>query len=120
MHTYSQSTGNWWDEKGELLATGYSGHGEGKNNPNLQAIRNVGPIPRGLYTIGQPRDSANVGHFALPLTPVDHDALGRTNFLIHGDSKTSPGAASHGCIILSRSIRMMIHDRNDRILKVIY
>lgn len=120
MHIYSQSLGHWWDERGELLATGYSGHGEGKNNPKMQAVRNVGPIPRGLYVIGKPYDSNKVGPFALPLTATDHDAFGRSDFLIHGDSKTSPGAASQGCIILSRAIRMMIHDRNDRILKVIY
>jgi len=121
MHIYSQSLGHWWDERGELLATGYSGFGDDKNNPKMQGIRNKGPIPRGLYIIGQPYDSkGGPGPFVLPLTPSGHDAFGRTDFLIHGDSITAPGTASKGCIILPRPIRMMIHDRNTRVLRVIY
>lgn len=118
-HTYSQSTGRWWDEAGVLLTVGYSGAGAGKNNPKQQAERNVGPIPRGLYTIGAPYNSTNVGPFAIPLTPSMHNALGRTHFLIHGDSLKSPGDASKGCIILPRAIRELIHARNCRLLLVI-
>jgi hypothetical protein len=39
------------------------------------------------------------------LTPEGHSALGRTEFLIHGDSKKNPGSASEGCIVLSPEIR---------------
>ncbi len=120
MHIYSQSTGHWWDDRGELLSTGYSGFDHGKNEPKQQAIRNLGPIPRGLWVIGQPYDSNSVGKFALPLTPSGHNAFGRTSFLIHGDSIKAPGTASHGCIILALGIRELIHTQNDRILKVIY
>jgi hypothetical protein len=118
-HTYSQSTGRWWNEKGELLSVGYSGAGEGKNNPKAQSTQNVGPIPRGIYIIGAPYDSKNVGSFALPLVPSQHSALGRTNFLIHGDSLKAPGTASKGCIILPRTIRELIHNQNCRLLLVI-
>lgn len=120
MFIYSQSTGYWWDDKGELLGQGYSGHSIGKNSPRHQSTQSVGPIPRGLWVIGDPYDSKNVGPFALPLTPSGHDAFGRTSFLIHGDSIKEPGTASRGCIILSRKIRELINKQNDRILKVIY
>ena len=36
----------------------------------------------------------------MSLTPKDHHARGRTDFLIHGDSKTHPGQASKGCVVL--------------------
>ena len=51
MWTYSQTTGEFRGISGDVLARGYSGSGEGKNNPLLQAKPNVGPIPRGNWTI---------------------------------------------------------------------
>ncbi len=119
MWQYSQSTGYLWDDRGLIIAQGYSGHGEGKNSPKHQAIKSVGPIPRGQYVIGEPYDSKNVGPFALPLIPTGHDALGRTDFRVHGDSSKHPGEASHGCMIFPRSIRQIIHDSNDKVLQVI-
>jgi hypothetical protein len=119
MNIYSQSTGHWWDDRGELIATGYSGHGDSKNSPKQQAAPNLGPIPRGLWVIGDPYDSVNVGPFALPLTPSGHTAFGRTAFLVHGDSIKDPGTASRGCIILPRQAREQINKQNDRILKVV-
>lgn len=119
MFIYSQTTGHFWCDKGQRLGVGYSGFGEGKNNPERQFEVNVGPIPRGLYSIGAAYNSERVGPLALPLTPIDHDALGRTAFLIHGDSATRPGAASKGCIILPRALREMIIKSNDCFLRVI-
>lgn len=119
MWIYSQSTGSLWSDNGERVATGYSGKGEGKNNPALEHVKNVGPIPRGLYTIGQPYNSDNVGPYALPLTPVLHDAHERTDLLAHGDSISDPGNASEGCVILPRPIRQRIFNSGDLILKVV-
>lgn len=42
--TCAQKTGEL-QQDGEHVATGYSGAGEGKNNPKMQSVRNVGPIP---------------------------------------------------------------------------
>lgn len=119
MLIYSQSTGTLWDSEGQILEKGYSGAGIGKNNPDRQAERNVGPIPRGLWVIGAPYNSRVVGPFALPLSPSGHDACKRTAFVIHGDSIQNPGTASTGCMIFSRPGREKIHDAGDRILKVI-
>lgn len=119
INVYSQTSGFFWDNRGEAIATGYSGFGEAKNNQKFQSTRDIGPIPRGLWTIGEPYDSSRVGPFALPLLPSDHDAFGRTEFLIHGDSIARPGTASRGCIILPRHIREFIHASNCRLLMVI-
>jgi hypothetical protein len=42
--TYAQKTGEL-QQDGKNVATGYSGAGPGKNNPEMENIRNVGPIP---------------------------------------------------------------------------
>ncbi|WP_394201059.1 tlde1 domain-containing protein [Marinagarivorans algicola] len=119
MFIYSQATGRLWCDKGELVAVGYSGFGVGKNNPECQHIVDVGPIPRGLYGMGSAYNSSNVGPLSLPLNPIDHNAFGRTAFVIHGDSTTRPGAASKGCIILARDVRKLIAGSGDNFLKVI-
>ncbi len=46
MWTYAQKTGSLLQD-GQAVATGYSGFDEGKNNPAMQAIHDVGPIPQG-------------------------------------------------------------------------
>lgn len=110
MHTYSQATGEWHHD-GELLGTGYSGFEQGKNNPALQAIHDVGPIPEGLYTIGAPHDLTGGPHgpYVLPLTPDPANIMhGRNGFLLHGDSLEEPGFASRGCIIQTHSVRVAI------------
>ena len=119
MWIYSQSTGDLWDDGGFKAAKGYSGYGSGKNNPQSESQRSVGPIPRGLWVIGEPYRSSRLGPLAIKLHESDHDARGRTYFRIHGDSISRPGEASRGCIVLNRPIREMIIDSNDRILKVI-
>lgn len=105
MFTFSQSTGQL-QEDGQYKATGYSGSGEGKGNPALQNVPNLGPIPQGVYTISSARDTTTHGPVVMPLTPeADTQTFGRSGFLIHGDSIEHPGCASHGCIILPRPVR---------------
>lgn len=111
------------DETGceTIVGRGYAGHGEGVNNPDLQHVPNIGPIPRGRWTIGAPYDSKRVGPFALPLAPYDDtETFGRSAFLIHGDRKTGPAqSASEGCIVLSRELREEIHESSDTDLEVV-
>ena len=110
---YSQSTG-YLSYNGRHIATGYSGHGEGKNNSGMQNVPNIGPCPQGRYQIGAPKDDNRVGPFALPLTPMPGtDTFGRFAFLIHGDSIVAPGTASEGCIILLRDARNQIAESGD-------
>jgi hypothetical protein len=118
--TYSQSTGQL-RHNGRLIATGYSGAGHnaasGRNNPALQGVRDVGPIPQGLYAIGRPYRHARLGPHVMNLDPVGHDALGRTDFRIHGNNPTND--ASQGCIILNRPVRQRISRSGDGQLLVI-
>jgi len=89
--TYSQKTGDL-EQDGTHVATGYSGAGEGKNNPTLQNVHNVGPIPQGDWTItGPPVNTEDHGPFVLRLNPVSGtETFSRSGFLMHGDSKQTP------------------------------
>ena len=118
--TYAQRSGEL-QQNGEPVATAYSGAGQGKNNPALEKVPNIGPIPRGNWTIvGPPVDTRDHGPYVLRLEPAaETDTHGRSGFLIHGDSKTRPGTASQGCIILRRAIREQVWQSGDRELEVI-
>lgn len=114
MWIYSQSTGKLWDKNGKFYHQGYAGKGEGKNNPDQEGVPFVGPIPRGKYVIGEAYNSPDKGPLVMTLRPIDHDALGRTDFLVHGDSIKNPGEASEGCVIMPRYVRAQINDSDDK------
>lgn len=116
-YVYAQKTGKF-SLDGKELATGYSGKGDGKNNPDKEGVRNVGPIPAGKYQLSKPREYKGMKN-CFDVTPDGHNALGRTEFLIHGDSKKNPGAASEGCIILEPEIRQKIADSGITRLRVV-
>ncbi len=103
------------------VAVGYSGAGEQKNDPAAQGMAGLGPIPQGVYWIGLQRDTAEHGPAVLPLIPVlpGCNTLGRSGFLIHGDSIASPGTASRGCIILPRAVRDRIAASGEKLLVVL-
>lgn len=117
--TYEQSTGRLL-HNGTPVATGCSGRGltadTGRNNPDMEDQAHVGPIPRGRYNIGRPHRSARTGPHVMNLTPMGHDANGRTNFQIHGTNATNN--ASEGCVILPRNIREQISNSGDADLTV--
>ncbi len=118
MWTYRQKTGELL-HNAEPVARGYSGHGLGLDNPTLQEVRSVGPIPQGRWLIGAPYSSPRVGPFVLPLRPDPHtETFGRSDFLIHGDNRHRNQSASRGCIILNRAAREAIHDSDDTELEV--
>ena len=118
--TYTQKSGELRQD-GKPVATGYSGAGVGKNNPALEDVPNVGPIPQGNWTIaGPPTDTADHGPYVLKLNPsAGTETFGRSGFLMHGDSKEHPGCASHGCVILPRSVREQVWNSGDRDLEVL-
>lgn len=117
---YQQSSGWLLRPDGTLLGCGYSGAGNGKDNPKWQQIEDVGPIPAGVYRIGDPIDHAKLGDYALPLTPdAANQMFGRRDFFIHGDSIVDPGHASTGCIVLPRQYREAIVTSGDRGLEVV-
>jgi hypothetical protein len=113
---YEQSTGKLW----KLVAVGYSGRDEAKNQPDLDSIKNRGPIPSGQWKITEKFDSDRRGPYCLRLEPLPGtDAHGRSAFLIHGDSISAPGTASEGCVILDRKSRETIWSSGDRDLEVV-
>ena len=123
MWTYEQATGKLIDSDGNVVAHGYSGAGDGKNDPDKQDEPDIGPIPQGIYTIGAPQfvnTRGPHGPFVLPLTPDPGDEMfGRSGFLMHGDSIEHPGTASKGCIIMPKPIRENVWNSGDHQLQVV-
>lgn len=120
MWNYKQEPGDLL-LNGEHVAFGYSGGGEGKNNPAMQEIHDVGPIPKGRYKIeiiadesGNPVDYEQKKAPVLRLVPDPaNEMFGRAGFLIHGDSISAPGSASEGCIIMAHWVRQSIIQSTD-------
>lgn len=122
MYTYEQSTGKLYSSiSGGLVGTGYAGSGVGKNNPAMQHLHNVGPLPRGMYTIiGPPRDTPLHGKYVLILIPDEgNEMYGRSGFLCHGDSIKEPGTASEGCMVQAHDTRVMMWEGGDHRLQVV-
>ncbi len=118
--TYAQKTGELRQD-GKHVSTGYSGASEGRNNPAMENVSNIGPIPRGGWTIaGPPVDSKHHGPYVLKLNPAPStETHGRSGFLMHGDSRKHPGGASQGCVILPRAVREEVWQSGDREFEVV-
>jgi hypothetical protein len=68
IYVYNQTTGQLkLDNK--LICTGYSGKGQARNNPAMQAVKD-GPIPIGEYMITGKQDDPNLGGQNIGLLPV--------------------------------------------------
>jgi hypothetical protein len=122
--TFSQSSGQIRNELGELVGAGYAGGAcgarpEAVNNPAMQDIHGVGPLPRGVYTKGVAVEHSHLGAFAIPLIPDPmNEMFGRGSFYFHGDTKT-PNCASEGCIVAAPSLRHEWYDSDDNEMMVI-
>lgn len=128
MYTYEQSTGRFCNPTSSLFAIGYSGNGEGKNNPSWQGVKMHGPCPCGIYTAVKMLDhDPHLGYYAIKLEPdaatrVFIISLGRDpdSYYWHGDSVDHPGDASDGCLVSQRSPRIEFWDEdNDKKIQVI-
>lgn len=117
MWNYTVTTGAI-EHDGEHMGAGYSGRAEGLNNPDMESTHAVGPIPRGEWKLGPWHDHVHLGPCVSQLTPVGHDAHGRTEFFVHGDNAYGSHTASHGCIILGPAIRHAMRDSHDDLLTV--
>lgn len=107
MLTYSQTTGKL-AHNGAPMGIGWAGNGAGKNNPDMQGEHNVGPLPRGNYTLEAPVTHPKLGQLAFKLTPqTGTDMLGRDGMWLHGPSKNPKkfGQESEGCIIMVHEVR---------------
>lgn len=128
MHVYEIISGRWRNDLGVLLGYAYSGGDCGQapeavNNPMMQSVPFVGPIPEGRYTIGEPVDTVTHGPYFMPLIPdPTNEMYGRSSLGIHGDSIVHPGKkmASEGCIVgLPRMVREAIWKSGDHDLTVV-
>lgn len=115
--TYSQGTGIL-SYKGKLEGKGYSGNTQGLNNPKLEMVHNLGPIPKGVWEIGQWFDDRHLGPCVAALRPTSQDVYGRGGFFIHGDNAKMDHSASDGCIILPRFLRQAIKASKETIIEV--
>jgi hypothetical protein len=123
--TFEQSTGEITDPDGVLRCIGYAGgncckNPEGINNPDMQQIHLVGPLPVGLYRFGVPVEGSRLGAFAIPLLPdSSNEMFGRSAFFVHGDTSLGNRDASEGCIIAPRAVRQAMHDSPNNQIKVV-
>jgi hypothetical protein len=96
----------WNDQTGQQYydETGYSGTGQGRNNPDIQDVPYVGPIPRGLWYWGTPfNQPGGMGQNVIPLIPAPENTCRDTprncySFYAHGNDEEDD--ASRGCIVL--------------------
>jgi hypothetical protein len=122
--TFEIRTGKFYDPDGKFVSKGYAGGNCGKNpegidNPDDEGLKNIGPLPEGLYTFGTPIPQSHLGKFAIPLIPdAANDMKGRSAFFLHGDT-TPPGKASEGCIIQPRTTRDAAWASSDHQLRVV-
>lgn len=115
---YVQSTGQLFRPDGSLCGTGYAGTHDGRNNPLMQEIHNIGPLPVGFYTFATAVDGTHLGPTAIPLEPDPLNQMyGRSAFFMHGDSVTHD--ASHGCIIMGHDVRIEVAEHANELLRVI-
>lgn len=119
-HVYVQATGNWYEANRKLRTTAYSGDGAGLNNPAMQDIPRVGPIPVGDYTIGPAFHHPWLGPNTMHLTPAAGNNMhNRSDFDLHGDNPAMDHTASEGCIVMEPKPRQRVADSFVRALKVI-
>eukprot|EP00035_Acanthoeca_spectabilis_P005371 m.112947 g.112947 ORF g.112947 m.112947 type:complete len:144 (+) comp12994_c0_seq1:851-1282(+) len=115
---YSQRSGELTSSDARLSrpVTGYAGHGEGVNNPAMEHMTDIGPLPKGRYkvtAIYRTHDDRRAAGFSKNLGPVvvhlepqgGTETHNRGHFRVHGDNSRGDRSASNGCIIMPRAVR---------------
>jgi hypothetical protein len=104
MLFYSQSTGVWANDQGDVISEGWYAGGnlgtapQAVNNPLYQAFHDTGPLPRNVYTLSPLHLTGRLGP-AIALTPEDTAKMkGRGGFLLHlNNPARPPQSSSEGC-----------------------
>lgn len=118
--TFQQTTGKVWIDGALQKQVAYSGHGEGVNNPELEAVHMVGVIPSGLWRIGTWVDHPHLGKIVAALLPISVPNLsGRSGFFIHGDNQLVNHTGSDGCIVMDPVLRAAVKKSSAQFLEVI-
>lgn len=122
---FDSRTGQQYRPDGSLAGVGYAGgncgkNPEGVNNPDMQDVHSIGPLPAGNYDIGAPVEGTHLGPFALPLTPhPGNEMYGRSAFYCHGDNSKEDQSASEGCNVQARNVREEMWASDDHVLTVV-
>jgi Protein of unknown function (DUF2778) len=125
--TYHSDTGIL-EHNGAEVGQGYSGHApngkgnapDGINNPALESDPDVGPIPRGAYSIGEFFNDPEKGPIVACLSPASEtNTFGRSGFMLHGDNIEDNESASLGCIIMPHDVRAQVEASGDTDLQVV-
>ena len=75
----------------------------------MESDPDVGPIPRGEYTIGPFFTDPEKGPIVAHLIPEpETNEFGRSGFMMHGDNMAGNESASLGCIILAHEVRARV------------
>ena len=130
MLTYSQSSGTWTDAAGQaivfLCQAGNDNLGKDMNNPASQCLRDRGPLPRGVYTVGPLAFQPAVRSQGCMLTPHPGNAMcGRGGFYLHLRNlqhlaPDGTNASSDGCITFASYGELAIVGKNpDREVHVV-
>jgi len=129
---YGQRSGEWV-LGGIVRAIGYSGapptwgdggvRQDGRNNPDMQEVAGVGPIPRGAWAmVEMVENHPTLGAYCIRLEPMPGtETFGRDHFWVHGESVTKrPHYSSHGCpVVPGAEKRRGIWESGDRTVVVV-
>ena len=110
---YSQSQHQLTDDDGNVVAPPdacFAGNHEGLNNPAMQNVGFIGPLPQGVYSVGDWGEHGALGPNSAPLTQVSGDTYGRNNFFCHGPGGHDPSQCSEGCIVVEAEYRQKVID----------
>lgn len=121
-HIYVIPTGEWFGPDGVLIGKGYSGAlaGGGQNNPAMIAVKDVGPIPPGDYTIGPAHTHPVLGPLTMNLDPdAANEMFDRDAFRCHGRAASAPLDSSKGCVVMDHVTRGWIAISTCRRLRVL-
>lgn len=107
---YVQLSGELFAVNGDFtmpLGAGYAGALHGLNNPELDGVRNIGPLPEGEYRM-RVYPHPRFAEPAIKLVQVKGETHERSGFWIHGDNAKADRSASSGCPVFSRPVRQCI------------
>lgn len=123
MYTFNIKAGTMTTDSGVTLESNcVAGFGIGLNNPAMCDVRDIGPLPVGLYAIQPAYRHPVLGPLTMDLTPYrDNEMYGRSLFRIHGFAEGKPKTSSHGCPCAEHDTREFINDhlKADNVLRVV-
>ena len=100
------------ESSGKTIVAGtcYSGTGDGRDNPAMNDVPDVGPTPRGWWDINSPQNT-RLGKPSFRLTPDPANSVFQSrrtpsSFLIHANNDRND--ASEGCTICEKKVRDVI------------